>query len=158
MAKEMADLKLNNEERQMIMLTGGIYEIPLETQETFLDWLAFVSNPLNLKPGLPDLIIIMDSRRMDDSAIKVSFHKNKASLRSFKLELTDFSEGNPYYFRDTDPREKRSLVDGKPLHPNHLKKWVFNLFLHTELEELHLPFPNSELPDLFAMVAARANV
>lgn len=158
MKKEKADVKLNNEERQMIMLAGGIYEISLETKDTFLDWLAFISNPLNLKPGLPDLTIIQDSRSMDDSFIKVSFDKNKASLRSFKLELTGYSEGNPYYFQDTNPREKKSLVDGKPLYPNHLKKWVFNLFLHTELLELHLPFPNSELPALFAMVAARTNV
>lgn len=152
-----ADLKLNNEERQIILQAGGMYEIPLETKDTFLDWLLFITNPLNLKPGLPDLTIIMDSRSMDDSTIKVSFDKNKASLSSMNLELTGYSEGYSYYWQDTDPREKKSLVDGKPLHPNHLKKWVFNLFLHTELQELHLPFPNSELPDLFAMVAVRTN-
>ena len=63
MAKEPADLKLNKEEKLLIMQAGGTYEIPLETHETFLDWLPFITNPLNLQPGLPYSTIIMDKQK-----------------------------------------------------------------------------------------------
>lgn len=146
------DSDIKNETRKRVIRYGGTYEITLESGEWFTDWLQFLTNPLNLQPGLPDLTIILDGRSMNDAAIKVSFDKNKASLRSLKMELDGYLGDPDDLYKEPGPTEKETfrLVDGKPLRPPHFRKWVFNLFLHTELQELQVPFPNNELPDLFA--------
>lgn len=145
MLTEPGDLNLKSEAKKKIIRQGGTHELMPESNEYFDEWLLFLTNPVNLRAGLPDFTIALDSRRMDSSTIRVSFDKNKASLRVLKLDLTDFHDGNTEIFQETDPAEKKSLVDGAPAMPDHLRKWVFNLLLHTELRELHIQFLNRKI-------------
>jgi hypothetical protein len=156
MMNEPGDFNFTKRAKQ-ILLGGGTHEMTIESGESFFDWLPFLTNPLNLQPGLPDLTLVLDSRRMDESVLNVTFDKNKASLRSMKLELRDFHEGYTDIFldNDNDTKEFTKLIESTTMSPRCFRKWIFNLFLHTELEELQVPFANTELPDLFAILAIR---
>lgn len=108
------------------LLVGGQIDEPPDTVEK---WLSLVTDPQNLRPGLPKLTIYFGDARF--CWIEVSFDSAKASLRSFTLELN---------YVDDD--YALSLFTD----------WVANLFLHPSLEELRVAFPIPELPDLFHKV------
>ncbi len=144
------DLNLRNESKQKIIREGGMYALTVEKDETLLEWLTFLTDRQHLQPGLPELTILLNGYP-SGSTIKVSFHKNKASLRSLKLELSDFLAKTTNLFQDIDQQAEDTLsTDSQSSNPHRLREWIFNLFLHTELEELQVPFRNTELPDRFA--------
>lgn len=127
------DLNIRNEAKQRIIQRGGTHALMRDSDVTFVEWLTFLTNPENLQPGLPDIII-----RHYTSVINVSFDNWKPSLRSLKLELTRYELNNTNLFQQL-----------KSLNPPLIRQWVTNLFLNTELEELQIPFQNAELPDQF---------
>ncbi len=138
MANKLNDINQRNEAKKRILQYGGNHEMNLDLLEYFPEWLIFLSNPLNLQPGLPDLTLTLDFRKMDTSYLDLSFNENKASIRSLKFELVDFHTDNTDFFLE-DSEKSHSFVDGKPKDNCRIKKWVFNLFLHSGLEELELP-------------------
>lgn len=138
MVNNMPDLNQRNKAKKSILLYGGTHEMDKDKREYFDEWLIFLANPLNLQPGLPDLTLTVDSGQLDDSFIRMSFDRNKASIRSMKFELIHWHEGSTNLFLN-DSEKKISGIDGKPKDPCHIKKWIFNLFLHSGLEELELP-------------------
>lgn len=127
------DLEIRNAAKQKIVEKGGIHGLSSNSDETFVEWLTFLTNPSNLKPGLPDLTI-----HYGNSSINVSFDSWKPSLRSLKLELPDRDLTHTNLFQNPESK-----------HTHQIRKWVIDLFMHTELEELKLPFRNAGLPDLF---------
>lgn len=127
------DLDIRNEAKQRIIQQGGTHELTHDSDVTFVEWLTFLTNPENLQPGLPDIII-----KHYTSVINVSFDNWKPSLRSLKLELTDYDLNNTNLFQQLNSP-----------NPPLIRQWVTNLFLNTELEELQIPFQNAELPDQF---------
>ena len=146
-----------NDTKRKIIRSGGIHEITFESGGSFLDWLTFLTNPLNLEPGLPDLTLIPDSRAMDDSAIKVSFERQRASLSSLKMHLDCYMGDLNSLFEDPDnePIEIIRLIECETSKPRYLRKWLFNLALHPGLEELHFPFRNAQLTDWLAQLDNR---
>lgn len=144
------DLNLRNKAKQKIIREGGVYALTVEKDETLLEWLTFLTNPQHLQPGLPELTILLDGYP-SGSSINVSFDKNKTSLRSLKLKLSDFITEKTNLFQNTDPQAEDTLsAESESSNPQRLREWIFNLFLHTGLEELQVPFRNTELPDRFA--------
>ncbi len=127
------DLDIRNEAKQRIIQQGGTHKLTHDSDVTFVEWLTFLTNPENLQPGLPDIII-----KHYTSVINVSFDNWKPSLRSLKLELTDYDLNNTNLFQQL-----------KSPNPPLIRQWVTNLFLNIELEELQIPFQNAELPDQF---------
>lgn len=138
MANKLPDKHQQNEAMRKIIQYGGTHEMNLDLLEYFPEWLIFLSNPLNLQPGLPDLTLTLDFRKMDSSNLNLSFNEKKASIRSLKFELVDFHTDNTDFFLE-DSEKRTSLLDGKPKDICRIQKWVFNLFLHSGLEELELP-------------------
>ncbi|MCW5909425.1 MAG: leucine-rich repeat domain-containing protein [Cyclobacteriaceae bacterium] len=146
----MPELKRWNAAKQNIIRGGGTHKITDKTGDSLVDWLTFLTDPINLDPGLPDLTVSTDLMVFEDITIIVSFDKDRASLRSLKFDLAGFDDYTEI-FRGTDTHTVTTTsVEGESLNPHHLRKWIFNLFLHTELEELQVSFLNTELPDLFA--------
>lgn len=140
MTNGLADLYQKNETKKKIIQYGGTHEMNKDIQEYFVEWLVFLTNPVNLLPALPDLTLRIDSRQLDYSSISISFNQQKASIRSMKFELIDWHEGSTEIFLDEPDQKKNiNLIDGKPKDICTTKKWVFNLFLHSGLEELELP-------------------
>lgn len=111
---------------EQALLAGGRID---GSPDAFEKWLAFVTDPQNLRPGLPKLTVYFGDARF--CWIEVTFDSTRASLRSFELELN---------YVDDD--YALSLFTD----------WLPNLFLHPSLEELRCPFPVTELPDLFHKV------
>ncbi|HZY79294.1 MAG TPA: leucine-rich repeat domain-containing protein [Cyclobacteriaceae bacterium] len=146
----LTELKARNVAKQKVILRGGEHEMIKETGETFVEWLTFLTDPKNLHAGLPDLTISIDGRNLDYSTISVSFDSRKASLRSLKFDLTDFSVGDIDIFQSVDKHTARiTSAETELVNPHQLRRWIFNLSLNTELEELRVPFVNTELPDVF---------
>jgi Leucine-rich repeat (LRR) protein len=131
-----------SEMKKSILSKGGTHTISHKEGESMLDWLQFITDPQHLQPGLPDLLITTDRIYFEDSTLTVSFDLDKPSLRSLKFELGDFEEIEIFV-------ENLQAGIADKARQSHLKKWIFNLFHHTELEELRMPFLNTELPDRF---------
>lgn len=131
---------IKDEEKINILRHGGTHTIAHEKGETIFDWISFITDPINLQPGLPDLTVITEYVYFEDSTLMVTFDQNKASLRSLKFELNGIDEDNTDIF--FDPNRTGST------NQSHLNKWIFNLFRHTELKELRITFLSTELPDL----------
>lgn len=131
------DIEIKNAAKQNIIQKGGTHNLSLQHDETFDEWLTFLTNPEHLQPGLPDIII-----KHGASSIIASFDSWKPSLRSLKLELTDYDLNSTNLFQRAEST-----------YTHHLREWIIALFLNSELEELTIPFRNAELPDLFDQLA-----
>lgn len=142
---DFPDLNFRNEMKKKLIRKGGSHT----TNEPFGDWLTFLTNPMNLEAGLPDVEIRTDLIYFEDGSIKISFDQHKASLRSLTVVLPPFDEVNVATFIDDPQTAEADTVT----NPHRLKKWIFNLFLNTELEELRVPFLIPELPDQFDKLA-----
>lgn len=132
-------------DKHQILLKGGEYE---EVRDTLEEWLNFLTNLDNLQPGLPELTVYYGA--YPENFINVTYHSTRASLHSLKLELetiddslTLFLEPNP------EVRAEMLATESGIINPDCLKAWIFNLFDHSELEELSVPFKNQFLPDRF---------
>lgn len=140
MVNKLPDPVQRTEAKKEIIRYGGAHLMNRNANEYFDEWLLFLTNPLNLQSNLPDLTIIFDGQIFGDSYIRISFSKTKASIRSLKFELQEILfESTDLFLDEPDPKKIISLIDGKPTDPCRIKKWMFNLFLHSELEELELP-------------------
>jgi Leucine-rich repeat (LRR) protein len=150
MSKEITD-------KFQILQTGGDQD---ESDEPIDRWLAFLTNPHNLRPGLPDLAVYFGSARF--CSIKVTFDSSHASLRSLKIELNYIDDDDALaFFQETDPHAKMAMSSDAAsglMNPHGLKDWIFGIFLQTELEELSVRFLNPELPDLFNKLPKLRNV
>lgn len=112
-----------------ILQRGGDYD---ETVESIEKWMAFLTNPGNLRPGLKDLTIYFGDARF--CSITATFSSTAPSLRSLKLELAYL-----------DDEYARSIFEDQ----NGVKEWVPTMFLNSDLEDLSVEFLTKELPDLF---------
>lgn len=125
-------------DKSRILLQGGEFD---DSVESIGVWLQFLTETNNLKPGLPDLIVYFGFDRFN--SIEVTFSNYIASLRSITLQLDlmddDFAAG--IFLRDSSEVESTS--------DDHLQPWILNLFSHSELETIRIPFKNSKLPDRF---------
>ena len=131
--------------KHQILLKGGSYD---EHQDTVQNWLTFLTDPANLQLGLPNLALAIGEWNI--FYIRASFDKTKASLLGLTLELNSFDESEVSIFRDPNPADTipNDSTTGVS-NPHHLHKWVFDLFKHSALEVLEIPFLIPELPDLF---------
>ncbi|MCE7863603.1 MAG: leucine-rich repeat domain-containing protein [Bacteroidetes bacterium CHB5] len=138
MLKEPAD-------KHETILKGGTYDADYDTLE---EWLIFLTDLANLKPGLPELTVYHGVYR--ENSIKVTYHSTCASLRSFKLELETIDD-TLTLFQETNPEVKAAKLASKSgaTNPDCHRDWILNLFDHSELEELRVPFKNQFLPDHF---------
>ena len=130
-----------------ILETGGEFD---ESVDSIDRWLAFLTNPKNLRPGLPDLTIYFGDARF--CSVAVTFDSMQASLCSLKVELNYLDDEYVLaIFQETDSSASGVVPTdtGSASNPNRLKEWIFGLFLHPTLEALELAFHVPELPDLF---------
>ncbi len=140
MVNKLPDPAQRTEAKKEIIRYGGAHLMNRNAKEYFDEWLLFLTNPLNLQSNLPDLTLIMDGEIFGDSYLRISLSKTKASIRSLKFELQEnLFESTDLFLDEPDPKKNINLIDGKPTAPCRIKKWMFNLFLHSELEELELP-------------------
>jgi Leucine-rich repeat (LRR) protein len=129
-------------DKHQILLAGGTYDDEVDQVTT---WLDFLTNPRNLRPGLPSLTVYFGFDRF--MTVEVSFDESRPSLRSLKLDL-DFAGYERSFFQETDP-SKLTMAADRANNPHHWRDWIFGIFQQTELEELDVLFVNTELPDLF---------
>lgn len=153
------EIKLNIDEVHEILRKGGTHELSNESGESFLAWMNFISDPLNMEPGLPDLKIVADSLTMDESAIMVSFAEEKASIRSLELQL----QYNHHFIdlvvdSDFGQDEIIQLTERCTKRPQYVRKWLTNLFLHSGLEECHVQTPDPGRPELIALFDEKVKV
>lgn len=127
-----------------ILQTGGTHE-EFGTEQIG-SWLEFLTDLDHLRPGLPDLTVYFGVYWA--SYIKVTYDRTRASLRSLTLELDDCDPSeSAAIFMETHPIVREAMLSDT--NPECLKNWIYNLFDHSELEELKVPFKNSKLPDRF---------
>lgn len=142
---------LKEVDKHQILLSGGSHK----DKDISESWLNFLTDPANLQPGLPNLTVICYGYMKDgwDGGYRVSveFDETKASLRSVKIKVGIFRKYSVQAFQETDPQiiAANSNPSDLATNPHHLKKWIFNLFLNSELEHMDINFLNIELPDLF---------
>lgn len=143
MSEELVD-------KHQILLKGGEYK----DKNVSEDWLNFLTDPANLQPGLPNLTVnCFGSYKGWNGGyyISVSFDETKASLRSIEIRVGISRKYGLEAFQETDPQiiAANSNPSYLATNPHHLKQWIFNLFLNSELEHLDINFLIPELPDLF---------
>jgi len=126
---------MSNEPVDKSKILGEYREYDEPWIEPFESWLEFLTDPNNLRPGLKSLDVYFGHFRT--TFIKATFSDTQPSLCSLEIDLFDFI--------DVDPLPL--FVDAKA--SDGLKSWIYNLFQHSELEELIIPFKISKLPDLF---------
>jgi hypothetical protein len=119
-----------------VLQNGGTFD---DEVDQITPWLDFLTNPDNLRPGLPSLTVFFGFDRF--ITVESSFDEAKPSLRSLKV-LLDFAGYQLSFFQETDPAKQAMSAD-------HWRDWISGIFRQTELEELEVLFMNKVLPDLF---------
>ncbi len=153
------EIKLNIDEMREILRKGATHELSNESGESFLVWMNFISDPLNLEPGLPDLKIVADSLTMDESAIMVSFAEERASIRSLELQFQYHHHFIDLVVdSDFDQDETTQLTERCTTRPQYVRKWLTNLFLHSGLEKFHLQSIDPGRSDLVALFDEKMKV
>src|SRR5690606_9903890 len=128
-----------NKVKSSLVEKGGTHFITIETGDSIVDWLTYLTDPANLRPGLPDfrLQLMRSGRVENDVSVEVSFDPDVASLSSLKIRLTQHLKKSTSIFLN------RNSSGDTP------RTWIRNLLEHPGLKELHLPFMIDELPDRF---------
>ncbi len=124
-----------------VLLKGGEY---FGNEDTLANWLGFITDPANLSPGLPTLVLTcqVDRHSYVTQKVHVTFDETRPSLKSLRLQPEGFDKYYWKAFQDTDPNNGEE-TSTRPA------EWIHNLFMNAELEHLDVSFANIELPDLF---------
>jgi hypothetical protein len=123
---------------------GGNHDDP---DGSIVEWLEFLTNPANLKGGLPSLGVAIGEWMI--CYLDASFDKERPSLQSLTLRVEDYGQTGISFFRDENPAPGDTVsmdpLTGTP-NPHNLKSWVFALFLHPALTRIDISFLIPELP------------